>query len=455
MAESLLQPVEAWFEERGWTPFPFQREVWQAYLDGESGLIHSPTGTGKTYAAFLGAVLQWLNANPNALSKSVKRAQTTPFTVLWITPLRALSADTARTLETVIEHFGLPWSLETRTSDTPSSVRNRQGTRLPTVLITTPESFSLLLSRPNARELFQSIGLMVVDEWHELMSGKRGTQTELGLARLRRWQSDVRVWGLSATMGNLDVALRSLLGMFDLQTGEIPDGRLVRGDVPKQLVIDSIIPPKMERFPWAGHLGLKLLPQVVQAVDKSRTTLIFTNTRSQTEMWFQALLDARPDWAGVIALHHSSLDPKTRLWVEEGLRNASLKCVVCTSSLDLGVDFPTVDRVFQVGSPKGVARLIQRAGRSGHQPQAVSRVTCVPSHALELIEVAAARWSIEHEHIEARPPVEKPLDVLAQHLVTLGLGGGFDDDVYDEVRTTYAYRNLTRDEWDWTLQFVG
>lgn len=450
-----LQPVESWFEAQGWRPFPFQREVWQAYLDGESGLIHSPTGSGKTYAAFLGAVLEWLAAHPASASGTVKRALTAPFQILWITPLRALSVDTAKNLQAVIDYFGLPWSLETRTGDTSSAVRSRQTKRLPTVLITTPESFSLFLSRANAQELFESVNLVVVDEWHELMSSKRGTQTELGLARLRRWQPTLRVWGLSATLGNLDVALRALLGMADMHTGEVTTGSLIQGDMSKPIVIDSIIPKTMERFPWAGHLGLKLLPQVIQTVEESQTTLIFTNTRFQTESWFQAILDARPDWAGIVALHHSSLDPKTRDWVEEGLRTAKLKCVVCTSSLDLGVDFPTVDRVLQVGSPKGVARLLQRAGRSGHRPEAVSYVTCVPSHALELVEVAAARWGVENHHIETRPPVDKPLDVLVQHLVTLALGGGFQDDLYDEVRTTYAYRHLTRSEWEWALQFVS
>jgi len=292
-----------------------------------------------------------------------------------------------------------------------------------------------------------------VDEWHELMASKRGTQTELGLARLRRWFPALRTWGLSATMGNLDVARAALLGVD--ADGAPNNGRIVQGDIPKQITIDSIIPAEMSRFPWAGHLGLKLLPQVVDVIENNASTLVFTNTRAQTERWFQALLDARPDWAGILALHHSSLDPSARRWVEDGLRAGALKAVVCTSSLDLGVDFSPVEQVIQVGSPKGVARLLQRAGRSGHQPGAPSRVICVPTHAFELAEVAAVREAAASGRIEARPPVENALDVLVQHMVTVALGGGFTpDDLYHEVRTAHAYRTLTRDAWDWCLLFV-
>src|SRR5690606_1818945 len=256
---------------------------------------------------------------------------------------------------------------------------------------------------------------VVVDEWHELLGNKRGVQAELGLARLRSWQPDLRIWGLSATLGNLDEALAALLGMDG--AGNVRPGRLVRGVVPKEVIVDSLIPEQIERFPWAGHMGLKMLPQVLEAVEEARSTLIFTNTRNQTESWFQAILDARPEWAGEIALHHGSLAAATREFVENGLREGSLRCVVATSSLDLGVDFSPVDRVLQVGSPKGVARLLQRAGRSGHQPGVVSRVTCVPTHALELVEVAAVRSAIRGEQIEGREPLDRPLDVLVQHVV--------------------------------------
>lgn len=454
IAPTLHPAINQWFTQQGWTPFPFQSEVWQAYANGESGLIHSPTGTGKTYAAWLGPVMTWLAAHPPPYPQT-KRSGAPPLQVLWITPLRALAADTAEALLAPLQELALPWTVETRTSDTSTSARNRQRDRLPTALITTPESLSLLLARPNAEELFQSLQAVIVDEWHELMATKRGVQSELGLARLRRWRPGLRLWGLSATMGNLDTALRTLLGNADYTTGEIANGRLMRGDMSKTIAFTSLIPAQVERFPWAGHLGLSLLPRVVDLIETNRTTLVFTNTRSQTERWYQELLEAKPEWAGEIALHHSSLDAATRSWVENELRHGRLRCVVCTSSLDLGVDFPAVDAVLQVGSPKGVARLMQRAGRSGHQPGVASRVICVPTHVLELLEVSAARTAMESSHIEARTPIEKPLDVLVQHLVTIGLGGGFTaDELYREVRTAYAYRGLTAVEWQWALDFV-
>ncbi len=447
-------PVMEWFADQGWTPFPFQQEVWQAYARGESGLIHSPTGTGKTYAAWLGAVMAWMADHPPPYQPT-KRTHAPPLQILWITPLRALAADTAEALAAPLHDLGLPWTIETRTGDTANKVRNLQRDRLPTALITTPESLSLLLARPNAEALFASLQAVVVDEWHELMATKRGVQTELALARLRRWRPGLRLWGLSATIGNLDTALRTLLGNSDYATGEIPMGRLVRGDMSKAIEFTSLIPPQVERFPWAGHLGLRLLPQMLEIIEANRSTLVFTNTRSQTERWYQELLEAKPEWAGEIALHHSSLDAATRGWVERELRGGRLRCVVCTSSLDLGVDFPTVDAVLQVGSPKGIARLMQRAGRSGHRPGVASRVICVPTHVLELLEVSAARTAMQRGHIEVRSPIEKPLDVLVQHLVTVGLGGGFRaDELYRETRTAYAYRHLSMDEWQWALNFV-
>jgi ATP-dependent Lhr-like helicase len=452
-SSEILQPVEAWFAASSWTPFDFQREAWQAYLDGKSGLIHTATGTGKTYAAWMGLLTEWLAEHPEAEAVA-RRSQTVPLTALWITPLRALAADTEAALYAPVEALGLPWSVESRTGDTSSTVRSRQRSRLPTVLVTTPESLSLLLSREDAQKLFASLRLVVVDEWHELMATKRGVQTELALARLRRWNPSLRLWGLSATMGNLETALETLLGI-DMETGDIRSGELVSGVLKKQVIIESLIPEQMERFPWAGHLGIKILPQVIDLIERAGSTLLFTNTRAQTEIWYQALLDARPDWAGEIALHHGSLDPKLRSWVEHALDEGRLRCVVCTSSLDLGVDFSPVDQVLQVGSPKGVARLLQRAGRSGHRPGAVSRVICVPTNALELIEVAAAREAALEGHIEERRPLENPLDVLAQHLVTIALGGGFtSDELLREVRSAHAFRTLSRDEWEWTLDFV-
>ena len=437
--------IEEWFASRGWTPFAFQREVWEAYRAGESGLVHAATGTGKTLAAWLGPIIE--QGRPAAEARRAAHGSTR---VLWITPLRALAADTAEALREPLRDLGIDWSVETRTGDTTPAQRARQRRRLPEALVTTPESLTLFLTREDPAELFQDLCLVVVDEWHELMGTKRGVQVELALARLRALRPALRTWGLSATIGNLDVALTALLGVRHR------GGRIVRGVEPKRVIVDALLPPRIERFPWAGHLGTQMLPQVVAAIEEGESAIVFTNTRSQTEIWYQAILGARPDWAGTIALHHGSLDRARREWVEEGLRVGRLRCVVATSSLDLGVDFSPVDRVLQVGSPKGIARLVQRAGRSGHRPGADSRVSCVPTNALELIEVAAARDGVERGAIEARLPVERPLDVLAQHLVTVALGGGFrPDELAEEVRGTHAYAALTEDEWQWVLAFVS
>jgi ATP-dependent Lhr-like helicase len=451
--------LDEWFTSRGWSPFAFQREVWRAYAGGESGLVHAATGTGKTLAAWGAALGEWLDEEshmrPSAAGEPrgprVRRDRAPGLRVLWITPLRALAADTEEALRLPLDDIGIPWTLESRTGDTTAAVRARQSRRLPTALITTPESLSLLLTREDVADVFGDLRLVVVDEWHELMGTKRGVQVELALARLRAMQPSLRVWGLSATIGNLEDGLGALLGCGANRR----PSRIVRGVDPKQVVIDALIPPVVERFPWAGHLGTQMLPQVVEAIEEGESAIVFTNTRSQTEIWYQAILAARPDWAGTIALHHGSLDRARREWVENGLREGRLRCVVATSSLDLGVDFSPVDRVLQIGSPKGVARLLQRAGRSGHRPGAVSRVTCVPTNALELLEVAAARDGVERAAIESRLPVERPLDLLAQHLVTVALGGGFEPEaMLAEVRSTRAYASLEDDEWEWVLAFL-
>ncbi|MEO8561701.1 MAG: ligase-associated DNA damage response DEXH box helicase [bacterium] len=451
-----LRPLERYFESRGWTPLGFQREVWRAYLDGASGLVHAATGTGKTLAAWGGPLLEWLAANGSAPTSNgtqprLRRAATPPLRVLWLTPLRALAADTLESLAEPLAALGIPWSLESRTGDTTPGVRARQSKRLPTALVTTPESLTLLLTRADAHEIFTDLAAVIVDEWHELMGTKRGVQTELALARLRTLAPAARIWGLSATIGNLSDARDALLGVGP----DARPGRIVLGAESKSTVVDALIPPVIERFPWAGHLGTQLVPQVVAAIEEGTSALVFTNTRSQAEIWYQAILAAKPEWAGSIAVHHGSLDRKTRDWVEHQMRAGTLRCVVATSSLDLGVDFTPVDRVLQIGSPKGVARLLQRAGRSGHRPGAPSRVTCVPTNALELLEVAAVRDGMETGRIESRQQVECPLDVLAQHLVTVALGGGFvAHELLDEVRGTRAYAALTDLEWDWTLHFV-
>ena len=438
--------AEAWFHARGWSPFAFQREVWAAMAAGQSGLLHATTGSGKTYAVWLGALQR-----AAALGVLLDGRSAPPLGVLWLTPMKALAADTTRALEAARLELAPSWTVARRTGDTTGAERARQDKRLPTVLVTTPESLSLLLTRAAAAQELAGVHTVVVDEWHELIGNKRGVQVQLALARLRRWNPQLVVWGLSATLGQLDDAMATLCGAPAL---------LVQGRVDKALIIDSLLPAEPGRFSWAGHLGAQMQQPVVDEIERtmatgSGSTLVFTNVRSQAEIWYQLLLAARPEWAGRIALHHGSLDKGVRAWVEAGLKDGSLRAVVATSSLDLGVDFLPVERVLQIGSAKGVARLLQRAGRSGHAPGRASRVTLVPTHTLELVEAAAARRAALAGQVESRASPAKPLDVLVQHLVTVALGGGFQAEaLFEEVRSTFAYRALTRNEFDWALAFV-
>ncbi len=439
-----------WFHSKSWEPFPFQYEVWEEYLKGKSGLIHASTGTGKTYAVFLAAVIEFLSeSNYKKIEGKIDRKKTEPIRILWITPLRALATDTLQALQKPVDELKLNWSVEKRTGDTSSSIRARQAVKLPTVLITTPESLSLLLSYEKSSSFFKNIKMVVVDEWHELIGSKRGVLTELCLARLRKRNPRLKLWGLSATLGNTEKAMETLLG------NESSKGKLIKGHIPKEIKIETVIPNVIERFPWAGHLGMSLLPQVLKKIEEAESSLVFTNTRSQTEIWYQAILKARPNWAGLIALHHGSINKEERKAVENFLREGKMKCVVCTSSLDLGVDFSPVDRVIQIGSPKGIAKLLQRAGRSGHQPGRESNIICVPTNAFELIEFAAVRSAIEKGFVEPRISLRNSLDVLSQHLITIALGGGFkSEELFDEVKTANAFKNLSDEEWNWILDFI-
>jgi ATP-dependent Lhr-like helicase len=265
MAPAVVDP-ETWFAGRGWTPFAFQREVWAALAAGRSGLLHATTGAGKTYAVWLGALLR----------DASMRSAAPPLSVLWLTPMRALAADTARALREPLPALAPRWSVGERTGDTPAAERARQDRRLPAALVTTPESLSLLLTREDAREQLSSVHTVVVDEWHELIGNKRGVQVQLALARLRRWNPGLVVWGLSATLGNLDEAMRQLVGH--------ERGRQVRGRIDKTLVIDTLLPHEPGRFSWGGHLGAQMQQPVVDEIERSATTLVFTNTRSQAEI---------------------------------------------------------------------------------------------------------------------------------------------------------------------------
>ncbi|AKC77592.1 DEAD/DEAH box helicase [Xanthomonas arboricola] len=447
-----LQQWRAWFAQRGWAPLPFQRDVWKRYLAGESGLLHTPTGSGKTLAAFGGPLLEALSTRgrkpASKPAAAARRQQQRTLQVLWITPLRALAADTARALREPVEALGLDWQVGLRTGDASARDKRLARSGKLDVLVTTPESLALLLSYPDTAPQLSALRCVIVDEWHELLGNKRGVLLQLCLARLRGWAPELRIWGLSATLGNLAQARDVLLP-------HRPDAALVSGVKPRAMTLETLLPDSGERFPWAGHLGLAQLARVLQKIMQQRTSLVFTNTRAQAELWHQALSAVWPDDLATLALHHGSLDPSLRAAAEQGLRDGSLRCVVATSSLDLGVDFPAVDQVLQVGSPKGIARLLQRAGRARHRPGESGHVVCVPSHALELVEYAAARRAIVHGQIEARPPPRLSLDVLAQHCVTLALGGGFQADaLFEQVRGTDAFAALDHATWQAVLDFI-
>lgn len=430
--------VKAWFAEQKWKPLPFQLQCWQAYAKGKSGFVNAPTGSGKTYALWGGIIQQALDHPPK------KGLQ-----ALWITPLKALAVEIQQATQRMSTTFDPNWKVDLRTGDTSASHRSKLRQKPNFGLVTTPESLHLLLGSKDHQKYFANLRCIIIDEWHELMGSKRGVQVELALAYLKSFLPQLQVWGISATIGNLDLAQEILLG------SEVHQAVRIVSERKKNIKVKSLVPKNMERFPWRGHLGLHLLPEVVKVVRRSRSTLVFTNTRAQCEIWFQRLLDAHPDWAGQMAMHHGSMNKETRLWVEEALRNDALKLVVCTSSLDLGVDFSPVESCIQVGSPKGVGRFLQRAGRSGHQPGASSTIYFLPTHAMELIEALALQTAIQKNSIEDRIPYLNSYDVLLQFLMTLAVGDGFvPQQLFPIIQRTFCYQTLTPETWQWCLNFI-
>ncbi|MDB5015907.1 MAG: ATP-dependent helicase Lhr and Lhr-like helicase [Mucilaginibacter sp.] len=473
------QVIRQWYQQKNWQQFAFQQEMEEAYLNGYSGLLNAPTGSGKTFALFLPFLADFINKHPESYTWQTNNG----LLMLWITPLRALTNDIKKAMQEVCDDLGLPWKIATRTGDTPAAEKQALKKKLPEVLLTTPESLHLMMAQKEYPKIFQNLQVVVIDEWHELLGTKRGVQVELGLSRLKvlslksgvqskdadnspissnpeqkntalrlpASDSGLKIWGISATIGNLEQAADVLLGN-DFSADKI---KMVRANLDKKLLIKSIIPENIESYSWAGHIGLKLLPQVMEIVAKSVTTLIFTNTRSQSEIWYHAILNNYPEYAGIMAMHHGSLDNELRNWVEQALHAEALKVVVCTSSLDLGVDFRPVDTVVQVGSPKGVARFMQRAGRSGHHPGAVSKAYFVPTHSLELLEGAALKQAIKEGIFESRDPMLLTMDVLIQYMVTLAVSDGFRaDELFNEVKTTFAFADITRNEFNQLLDFI-
>ena len=590
---SPLAPVEAWFAGRGWTPMEFQRQCWHAFLRGESGLLQVPTGSGKTYAAVMGPIAAMLaeagsagrersvagSAAVAAPPRSTRRASAPAADIaveppglrlLVITPLRALSRDLALAIEEPIREMGWPLRVAIRNGDTSSHERGKQLRRPPQILITTPESLSVLLSNSAAPELFGRLQAVVLDEWHELMGSKRGSQCELCLGWLRALRPGLRTWAISATIGNLEEAARAALGLTEQQrlvghepadagmgqpdsycqadspyqenssyqensrgssTGpgngdrgdqapvtraavasgnasgtvrrDAPSGpaadlrpeppaevcqasaslavqvgsrralhsaqpsaprrkataapaaRLITARLRRDTAIRSLLPETIDGFPWGGHLGLRMYEELVAGLDPAVSTLLFTNTRNQAERWHQCLRFACPEMEDALALHHSAIDRSEREAIEARVKSGELRWVVCTSSLDLGVDFQPVERVVQIGSAKNLARLLQRAGRSAHCPGGTSQVLFMPTNALELLEVSAMRRGLEQGLVEHRRPPQLPLDVLLQHLVTLACGPGFDPaEELNTVRRCWSFRQLSEAQWQWCLDFL-
>ncbi|WP_455169613.1 ligase-associated DNA damage response DEXH box helicase [Aegicerativicinus sediminis] len=434
------QLISQWMKNEGIKPFQFQLETWEHYGNGFSGMVVAPTGFGKTFSVFLALVIDYIN-HPSNYSKGMK--------LLWISPLRSLAKDLAKAMNTAVDQIGLDWTVEVRNGDTPQKVRRQQERLMPDVLITTPETLHLLFAQKNNSRFFKSLKCIAVDEWHELLGSKRGVLTELGISHIMGISKELRVWGITATIGNLEQAKEVLLPYPELKKAT------VRALEEKKLEIIPVIPDELEVLPWAGHIGKKMASKIVPIIYENNTTLIFTNTRGQAELWYQILLDEDPELAGQLAIHHGSIDFELRNWIEEAIVAGLLRAVVCTSSLDLGVDFKPVDCVIQIGSSKGIARFMQRAGRSGHSPYEISKIYFIPTHSLELIEVAALKEAVKQGKIEDREPMVLTFDTLVQFLVTLAVGEGFiPDKVFQTIKNTYAFQFITDEEWQWALQFI-
>ena len=411
-------------------------------MEGKNGIINAPTGSGKTFSLWLPIVL-----------KSITKRKKTPVSlkVIWITPVRALANDLKMAMQTACDELESDWKVELRTGDTDVKDREKQRKNPPQALVTTPESLQLFLASKDYNTFFANLECIVIDEWHELLGSKRGVQIELALSRLKAICPEMQVWGVSATIGNLDEAMQVILG-DDL---ELKPSEMIKSDIVKKIDIIPILPDEVEEYPWAGHLGIKLLEKIIPVINASKTSLIFTNTRSQAEIWYSRIVEQYPEYSGAIAIHHGSLSREVRLWVEDSLHKGTLKAVICTSSLDLGVDFRPVDTVIQIGGPKGVARFLQRAGRSGHRPGDVSKIYFLPTHSLELVECASLREAYKNQTMESRIPMIRSWDVLCQYLVTLSLSNGLEPEtIFKEVRSTFAYSSMSREEYNTCLQFV-
>lgn len=445
---------QKWFGARGWSPREHQLALLAKAREDRSALLIAPTGAGKTLAGFLPSLVEL--ALPRAkesksvvsTGSSVKR--TGGLHTLYISPLKALAVDIARNLETPIAEMGLPIKVETRTGDTPVSRRQRQRRYPPDILLTTPEQLALLLSSDDAPFLFGSLKRIVLDELHALVTSKRGDLLSLGLARLWRLAPGMRAIGLSATVAEPESLARFL--MPQPPSREVSADIVVAGGAAAPIV--EMLDTK-ERLPWAGHTARHALGEMYDLIRRNKTTLIFVNTRSQAEMLFQDFWRMNDDGLA-IALHHGSLDVAQRRKVEDAMAAGKLRGVVCTSSLDLGIDWGDIDLVINVGAPKGASRLMQRIGRANHRLDEPSRAVLVPANRFEVLECSVAIDAVA-ENAQDTPPLRTgSLDVLAQHVLGCACGEPFlSDELYEEVLTSAPYATLTRTDFDDIVEFVA
>ena len=424
-----------WFAKRGWAPRPHQLAMLAAAARGESVLLIAPTGGGKTLAGFLPTLVD-LAENPRP-----------GIHTLYVSPLKALATDIARNLNAPVAEMALPITIETRTGDTPANRRARQRETPPNLLLTTPESLSVLLSQPDAPKMFADLATVVIDEVHALAGTKRGDQLALCLARLSALAPASRRVGLSAT-----VAHQSAIRAYVSPTASPDDITLVEVADGAPPALDIMLPAG--HLPWSGHMGLASAPQVMERIRDARVTIVFVNTRAQAELMFQALWKLN-DATLPIGLHHGSLDIEQRRRVEAAMAAGGLRAVVATSSLDLGIDWGGVDQVIQVGAPKGVSRLLQRVGRANHRMDEASRATLVPANRFEVLECEAAMLGVAARELDGDPPRPGGLDVLAQHLLGMACSAPFHPDaMYAETVRAAPYAGLPREDFDDVLRFV-
>ncbi|WP_374470911.1 ligase-associated DNA damage response DEXH box helicase [Phenylobacterium sp.] len=440
-ASDLLPPRFAdWFAKRGWSARAHQLGMIERAQAGRDALLIAPTGGGKTLAGFLPSLIE-LSQRPAANAP-------TGLHTLYISPLKALAVDVERNLNAPILQMSLPVVAESRTGDTGVSRRQRQRLKPPDILLTTPEQLALLCAWEGARTFFESLRCVVLDEIHTLHSSKRGDLLALDLARLQQFAPNMRRVGLSATVDDPEVIKRWMAGPGG--PGSID---LVLGPGGAEPVVDVLL--SEGRVPWAGHTAQHAMAEVYEVIKKSRTALVFVNTRFQAEFAFQELWRLNEDNLP-IALHHGSLAAEQRRKVEAAMARGELRAVVCTSTLDLGIDWGDVDLVIQLASPKGASRMVQRIGRANHRLDEPSRAIFVPANRFEMLECQAAREAIAEHRLDGDPPRVGALDVLAQHVMGCACSEPFDMlELYDEVTTAGPYRELAWEDFEQVVDFVS